>query len=337
MNSEMNSPSGGQNLTNSTTTITRSASECNKWELSTYEKKRAPQEVITDETRMALHPECLRNDFICPICLKLQSNTVTVMGCLHRFCRECIIKALSNTSKECPVCRTRLPNKRYLRADPNFDMLISKIFPLREEEFDDFNNSTSNAANSSSANGTFNNSSTGGRLRPRLSRRSLRSTRLAPDASPDEGLSITAPDGSTTIVSNGLISPKSLAPVESEIEVIFKPLSIDHELGSDNWLNQTRYIKTSPSATVDHLIKYLSLRYKIDSKLAGEEEVNPDESLFRLCVANGPGQFQGLTVDQVMTDIQKVYFKSLPDKPIELYFAYNIGSTDELTAEGDSM
>ena len=322
--------------TSGSTTVTRSASECNKWELSTYEQGRAPQEVITDhDTRMALHPECLRNDFMCPICLKLQSNTVTVMGCLHRFCKECIVKALSNTSKECAVCRTRLPNKRYLRADPNFDMLIQRIFPLREEEFDDFNYPTSNAANSSSANGSINNSTS--RLRPRQNtRRSLRSTRLAPYASPHESLSITAPDGSTTILSNGLISPKSLAPVESEIEVIFKPLSIDHELGSDNWLNQVRYIKTSPSATVDHLIKYLSLRYKIDSKLAGEEEVNPDESLFTLCVANGPGQFQGLTVNQVLMDIQQVYFKSLPEKPIELYFAYNIGITDELTAEGES-
>lgn len=318
------------------TTVTRSTSECNKWGLSTYEQARAPQEVITDhDTRMALHPECLRNDFMCPICLKLQSNTVIVMSCLHRFCKECIVKALSNTSKECPVCRTKLPNKRYLRPDPNFDMLISRIFPLREEEFDDFNYSPS--ANSSNTNGTCNNTSNG-RLRPRQStRRSSRPLRLAPDASPDDSLVMTAPDGSTTVLSNGLISPKSLAPVESEMDVIFKPLSIDRELGSDHWLNQTRYIKTSSSATVDHLIKYLSLRYKIDSKLAGEEEINPDESLFTLCVANGPGQFQGLTVDQVLSDIHKVYFKGSSEKPIELHFAYNIGITDESAADSDPM
>lgn len=36
-------------------------------------------------------------------------------------------------NKECPTCRKKLVSKRSLRPDPNFDALISKIYPSREE------------------------------------------------------------------------------------------------------------------------------------------------------------------------------------------------------------
>ncbi|KAH7949655.1 hypothetical protein HPB49_013286 [Dermacentor silvarum] len=35
--------------------------------------------------------------------------------------------------QECPTCRKKLVSKRSLRADPNFDMLIAKIYPSRDE------------------------------------------------------------------------------------------------------------------------------------------------------------------------------------------------------------
>ena len=50
-----------------------------------------------------------------------------------RFCQECIITALRSGNKECPTCRKKLVSKRSLRPDPNFDALISKIYPCRDE------------------------------------------------------------------------------------------------------------------------------------------------------------------------------------------------------------
>ena len=291
--------------------------ESKKWDLTAYELEREPQEVITDhDVRMALHPECLRSDFMCPICLKLQSNSVTVMGCLHRFCRECIIKALSNTSKECPVCRTRLPNKRYLRPDPNFDMLISRIFPLREEDLDDLNEQGASS-----------------KIRTRQNTRRLRTMRFARDASPDSSQPEKSNDGSPN-ASNGLISEKSLAPVQDELEVILRPLSEGLVEDMDNWLSQTRYIKVPAIASVDHLIKYLSIRYKQESCQDGsDDEPEADESLFTLCFASGPGQFQTLLPGQLLQHVKDSFFKG--ERPLELRYAYNIAASCGITETDD--
>lgn len=50
-----------------------------------------------------------------------------------RFCSDCIVTALRSGNKECPTCRKKLVSKRSLRPDPNFDLLISKIYPSRDE------------------------------------------------------------------------------------------------------------------------------------------------------------------------------------------------------------
>lgn len=103
------------------------------WELSLYELHRTPQEVITDTTEIAVSPRSLHSELMCPICLDMLKNTMTTKECLHRFCQECIITALRSGNKECPTCRKKLVSKRSLRPDPNFDMLISKIYPSRDE------------------------------------------------------------------------------------------------------------------------------------------------------------------------------------------------------------
>ena len=58
---------------------------------------------------------------------------MTTKECLHRFCAECIITALRSGNKECPTCRKKLVSKRSLRPDPNFDQLVAKLFPDKEE------------------------------------------------------------------------------------------------------------------------------------------------------------------------------------------------------------
>ncbi|KAG0723092.1 E3 ubiquitin-protein ligase RING2-A [Chionoecetes opilio] len=103
------------------------------WELSLYELHRTPQEAITDNTEIAVSPRSLHSELMCPICLDMLKNTMTTKECLHRFCQECIITALRSGNKECPTCRKKLVSKRSLRPDPNFDTLISKIYPSRDE------------------------------------------------------------------------------------------------------------------------------------------------------------------------------------------------------------
>ena len=103
------------------------------WELSLYELQRTPQEAITDNTEIAVSPRSLHSELMCPICLDMLKNTMTTKECLHRFCQECIITALRSGNKECPTCRKKLVSKRSLRPDPNFDSLIAKIYPSRDE------------------------------------------------------------------------------------------------------------------------------------------------------------------------------------------------------------
>lgn len=103
------------------------------WQLSLYEKTRKPQEIIVNNEEIAVSPRSLYSELMCPICLDMLKNTHTTKECLHRFCQVCITTALRNGNKECPTCRKKLVSKRALRPDPNFDELISKIYPSRED------------------------------------------------------------------------------------------------------------------------------------------------------------------------------------------------------------
>lgn len=103
------------------------------WELSLYELHRQPQDAIVDNTEIAVSPRSLHSELMCPICLDMLKKTMTTKECLHRFCSDCIITALRSGNKECPTCRKKLVSKRSLRPDPNFDLLISKIYPSRDE------------------------------------------------------------------------------------------------------------------------------------------------------------------------------------------------------------
>jgi E3 ubiquitin-protein ligase RNF1/2 len=103
------------------------------WELNIYELNRESHELIDDDTEIAISPKILQNELMCPICLDILRTTMTTKECLHRFCHDCIITALRAGNKECPTCRKKLISKRSLRPDPNFDGIISKIYPNRDE------------------------------------------------------------------------------------------------------------------------------------------------------------------------------------------------------------
>ncbi|KAJ3687320.1 hypothetical protein LUZ61_016484 [Rhynchospora tenuis] len=73
--------------------------------------------------------EEIRKEVQCPICLGIIRKTRTVMECLHRFCRDCIDKSMRMGNNECPACRAHCASRRSLRDDPNFDALISALYP----------------------------------------------------------------------------------------------------------------------------------------------------------------------------------------------------------------
>lgn len=103
------------------------------WELSPYEVNRKAQGVIKTSRNIAVSSKSLYPELRCPICLDLLTVTMTTVECLHRFCNECIVTALRSGNKECPTCRKKLISKRSLRPDPNFDQLVSKIYPDKED------------------------------------------------------------------------------------------------------------------------------------------------------------------------------------------------------------
>ena len=49
------------------------------------------------------------------------------------FCDATSYCFFCSSNKECPTCRKKLVSKRSLRPDPNFDALIAKIYPSRDE------------------------------------------------------------------------------------------------------------------------------------------------------------------------------------------------------------
>ncbi|XP_009626353.1 putative E3 ubiquitin-protein ligase RING1a isoform X1 [Nicotiana tomentosiformis] len=71
----------------------------------------------------------VRKDVECSICLGIIKRTRVVMGCQHRFCRECIDKSMRLGNNECPACRIHCASRRSLRDDPGFDTLIEAIYP----------------------------------------------------------------------------------------------------------------------------------------------------------------------------------------------------------------
>eukprot|EP00049_Salpingoeca_infusionum_P002931 m.61396 g.61396 ORF g.61396 m.61396 type:complete len:309 (+) comp11861_c0_seq1:95-1021(+) len=96
--------------------------------LSDYEWQRKPQPVT--EGTITLPWNALTDQFKCPICLNLISNT-RVTTCMHRFCSDCIAKAHRLDKRKCPTCRADIPSLRSIKKDKRFDALIDKLYPDR--------------------------------------------------------------------------------------------------------------------------------------------------------------------------------------------------------------
>ncbi|XP_027922267.1 putative E3 ubiquitin-protein ligase RING1a [Vigna unguiculata] len=82
-----------------------------------------------DDICMEIDLSDISEDLKCPICLGVIRKTKIVMECLHRFCGECIEKAIRLCKNECPVCREHFPGGCTLGDDRHYDHLISIIHP----------------------------------------------------------------------------------------------------------------------------------------------------------------------------------------------------------------
>lgn len=317
------------------------------WELTPYELNRQPQELITDDREIAVTPRCLHSELMCPICLDMLRNTMTTKECLHRFCHDCIITALRNGNKECPTCRKKLASKRGLRPDPNFDMLISKIHPNREEYEEQQNKLLDNLRYQTTGLSLEEN------LRMQALSRATHASKLkkmssvdslGPESPPASSQSedalhpsvkkkVKRPSlvGSNQSFSHGIEADEAERDISSsvpqvetsepEIEVIFVPLP--HDGLKADFPTERRYIKTTTNATIEHLVKYLSIRHKLEGKKKGLDDPGDevDESLFTLYLATGPGQYQPLHSSKTLDQIRQERFKS---GPIHLHYAYKL-------------
>ncbi|TDH03687.1 hypothetical protein EPR50_G00144550 [Perca flavescens] len=280
------------------------------WELSLYELHRSPQEAIMDGTEVAVSPRSLHSELMCPICLDMLKNTMTTKECLHRFCSDCIVTALRSGNKECPTCRKKLVSRRSLRRDSNFDALISKIYPSRDEYeahqrrvLERLNRLHNTEALSSSIeeglrqqaryrnhrvkkptqesdNTTFSGGEDNGDARSHLSHDSAPSHTPLPagqtpsEAGPSRKRPRASEDGSGPEADSGSPTPPLRRHKEgpaSEIELVFRP---HPELVQAEDYNQTRYVKTTANATVDHLSKYLALRIALEDRRTNGETEN---------------------------------------------------------------
>ncbi|KAI1292093.1 E3 ubiquitin-protein ligase RING2 [Halotydeus destructor] len=306
------------------------------WELSLYELHRQPQDVINDNTEIAVSPRSLHNELMCPICLDMLKNTMTTKECLHRFCQECIITALRSGNKECPTCRKKLISKRSLRPDPNFDMLISKIYPNRDE-YEAHQERVFAKLTKQNLATSF---EEGLRLQALSRAQKIKKMSIgdgSPLATDDSGPKKKKSIGGDSIDhehedgeeerSSSNSTPTAemyIPPKQQEVELVFKPLNHDNAF-SDPSLTQTRYIKTTTNASVEHLVKYLSMRHTLDCPNGSdsqEAKESSEESLFTLYLATGPGQFQPLTA--TMNIIEIVTEKSPRNRPLELHYAYKL-------------
>ncbi|XP_070564804.1 E3 ubiquitin-protein ligase RING2-like isoform X3 [Ptychodera flava] len=335
------------------------------WELSLYELHRTPQEAITDGTEIAVSPRSLHSELMCPICLDMLKNTMTTKECLHRFCQECITTALRSGNKECPTCRKKLVSRRSLRPDPNFDALISKIYPSRDEyeaqqekllarlnkhhnqqalqnsieeglkiqainraqrvrkqQVEEHNVDLSQESLSPvtpTTAGSVTGSENVPTLQPSPKKPKTTSDESGPDVDPDEHDSVG--EGCSEVTES--LNVCTASGLFQEIELVFKPHP-EEEDASEPTSSQTRFIKTTANATIDHLAKYLAMRMALESvrddSVNGERPSHNDDSDFTIYIASTPGQYTDLNGAMTLDQVNERYWKV--NKPLEMFYSW---------------
>ncbi|XP_067143964.1 E3 ubiquitin-protein ligase RING2-like [Centruroides vittatus] len=330
------------------------------WELTLYELHRTPQEVITDNTEIAVSPRSLHSELMCPICLDMLKNTMTTKECLHRFCQECIITALRSGNKECPTCRKKLVSKRSLRPDPNFDMLISKIYPSRDEyeaqqervlaklnkqhsqalahsieegmRMQALNRAQRPKKHPSEENlpvsttvpppllGSGNSNDSTTPPQPRKRIKTHSENESASSGLEQDPVNEDCEEEATENAQEGDLDIFSMEVTRNEVELVFKPHPVEMSHISSD-VNQVRYIKTTSNASVDHLAKYLAMRLAFDHQTDDiGNEVPETNSLFTIYITTSLDQYIPLNGSLTLDQINGKYWKL--NKPLEMFYVW---------------
>lgn len=123
-----------------------------------------------------------------------------------------------------------------------------------------------------------------------------------------------------TLDSTGEATAEASEPL-NEIELVFKPHPKDHD--PETVAQQTRYIKTTANASVDHLAKYLAMRLALESQQEETGTNSSDQGVevqqFTIYIASTPGQYTPLPGSMILDYVNEKYWKV--NKPLEMYYA----------------
>ena len=267
---------------------------------------------------------------------------------LFRFCAECIVTALRSGNKECPTCRKKLVSKRSLRPDPNFDQLVEKIFPNREE-YEAHQESILDSISRSHSQNFITSIKDG--IKAQMAHAKAVSKKKNNEDFPESPhhMPITGANRRDEDYEDSPLPPpknkkKKIKPPTSlnssinedgaedsgasgsatqEIEIVFKlhpEMTQDKEMVKAMKDNATRYIKTTSRALVEHLCKYLAMRIALD--LANKNgQVNNDGSSG---ASQNPPENPGSSVKDLT-----IYIASVPGQLTPLTTTFSLTQVNE--------
>ena len=267
-------------------------------------------------------------------------------------------------NKECPTCRKKLVSRRSLRPDPNFDALLAKIFPDREE----YEEQQEKVRESTNTVGTDGRtllqalailsrshsaqlmSSIGDAIKAQAAHVRMINKKknmsdydellashcqLGDNPETDLGMDVDG-DSHTVPYRPRKKREQGLTLAPNEIEIIFKPhVDVQEKLLNQLGEVQIRYTKTVVTASIDHLVKFLSMRIEDDLKEStvadsegGEKENDDKEDVIivisdvKLFVCQNSSEFVELTGPETLEMVVEDFWK-VP-KPLELHYLFDL-------------
>eukprot|EP01024_Parvocaulis_polyphysoides_P024127 TRINITY_DN22153_c0_g2_i1.p2 TRINITY_DN22153_c0_g2~~TRINITY_DN22153_c0_g2_i1.p2 ORF type:complete len:204 (-),score=26.20 TRINITY_DN22153_c0_g2_i1:3-614(-) len=86
------------------------------------------QQFVGDEGRVILLKlQQYLEETKCPICHGMLKAPRLVKACMHRFCKDCITRAISDRQK-CPVCKCHLGSHRETMEDTRMQKLLEALY-----------------------------------------------------------------------------------------------------------------------------------------------------------------------------------------------------------------
>ncbi|XP_003377876.1 ATPase, AAA family [Trichinella spiralis] len=313
------------------------------WQMTAYERQRVRHDPITDDSVLSLSPRSLSSELMCPICLDMLKNTMTTKECLHRFCQDCITTALRSGNKECPTCRCKLVSKRSLRPDPNFDGIITKIYPSREEydamEAEAFDKMKKHHSTISLQRSIQEGMKFQSQLR-RLNRFAcMMDERERRRKRKEAEISAANPKQRSNGESSSESPRASSSTSDRQFGFLIKPHpNMIFSKSFPSFLTEPRYLTSNVLVSIDHVIDYLAMRIRFDyestknctvdqklldflDRLATFDETKGCPVPCQLFIMSENSEM--IRVDNEHSSIEMLSRKHCAEnKPVELYFSY---------------